>query len=138
MAATPLEIFRILATEFSSISDDTVSTWIELTVPLVSQKRFGRVYNQALALYTAHRMKLAGVGSSSEETGGGLSDLGGADVGLKIASYTSGGESISFNTGTLTTNLSDDAEYAQTEYGVQYLNLRRLYIIPIINAGERC
>ncbi|GHU52694.1 hypothetical protein AGMMS49975_09030 [Clostridia bacterium] len=133
--ATPLSIFRVVATEFAEVAGETVLIWLELTAPLVSRKRFGKVYNQALALLTAHRMKTASVGSI--ETGGDeLGDIGGVGAAFKIASYASGGESISFNSGTLTAKLSPDAEYAQTVYGVQYLTLRGLYAIPIINAGE--
>ena len=111
--------------------------WLNLTSPLVSRKRFGEVYGQALALLTAHRMKTAGVGS---EPGGGesdLGDIGGVGAAFKVASYSSGGESISFNSGALTAKLDSDAEYAQTVYGVRYLTLRNLYTIPILNSAER-
>jgi hypothetical protein len=136
--ATPLEIFRVVAAEFAAIADNTVEFWIELTRPLVSKKYFGRVYEQALALLTAHRMETAGVGATAPDAGsGGLEDIGCSGIALKVASYSSGGESISFNSGTLTTPLATDAEYAQTTYGVQYLTLRDLYAISIINSGEK-
>ena len=134
--AEALEIFRIVAAEFGAVEDSVVGGWLRLTAPLVSRKRFGEVYGQALALLTAHRMKTAGVGS---ESGGesGLGDLGGVGAAFKVASYSSGGESISFNSGVLTSKLDSDAEYAQTVYGVQYLTLRNLYTIPILNSAER-
>lgn len=134
--ATPLTIFRIVATEFATIDDDTVNTWIDLTAPLVSRKRFGKVYEQALALLTAHRMKVAAVGSD-ESASGELDGVGGTAVGFKVGSYTSGGESISFNGSVLTSALNPDAEFTQTVYGVQYLTLRNLHTVAIINAGER-
>ena len=135
--ADALEIFRVVAVEFAKEDDATVGLWLNLTAPLVSRKRFGEVYGQALALLTAHRMKTAGVGS---ESGGGesdLGDIGGVGAAFRVASYSSGGESISFNSGALTAKLDSDAEYAQTVYGVQYLTLRNLYTIPILNSAER-
>lgn len=135
--AQPLKVFRIVAAEFSTVDDETVNTWLDLTAPLVSRKRFGKLYEQALALLTAHRMKLAAVGSDESAGGGAFDDIGGAGVAFKVGSYTSGGESVSFNSAALTSQLSADAEYTQTMYGVQYLSLRNRCAISIINAGER-
>lgn len=132
-----LEIFRVVAAEFAEENDAKVCLWLNLTAPLVSRKRFGEVYGQALALLTAHRMKTAGVGSETGGAESGLSDIGGVGAAFKVASYSSGGESISFNSGALTSKLDSDAEYAQTVYGVQYLTLRNLYAIPILNSAER-
>lgn len=134
--AQPLKVFRLVAAEFAEVDDETVNAWLDLTAPLVSRKRFGRLYEQALALLTAHRMKMAAVGSD-ESAGGAFDDLGGAGVAFKIGSYTSGGESVSFNSAALTSQLSADAEYTQTMYGVQYVSLRNRCAIAIINAGER-
>lgn len=134
--AQPLKVFRIVAAEFAEVDDETVNTWLDLTAPLVSRKRFGKLYEQALALLTAHRMKMAAVGSD-ESAGGAFDDLGGAGVAFKVGSYTSGGESVSFNSAALTSQLSTDAEYTQTMYGVQYISLRNRCAISIINAGER-
>lgn len=134
--ATPFSVFRIIATEFATVDDDTLNTWLDLTAPLVSRKRFGKVYEQALALLTAHRMKVAAVGTG-ESASGEFDGVGGAGVGFKVGSYTSGGESISFNGSVLTSKLNPDAEFTQTVYGVQYITLRNLHSAAIISAGER-
>ena len=42
---TPIEIFRLVATEFSSMEDTTVSQWLELTSPLISKRVFGKLYD---------------------------------------------------------------------------------------------
>jgi hypothetical protein len=128
----PLEIFRLFAGEFAAVADDVIEKWIELTKPLVSKKRFGDVYNQALALLTAHRLKLAGV---VDESGGetGVSSLGMAFGG--VSSYSEGETSISF-AASPSSNLVSDGDLALTEYGVQFLSLRRMKIMPIISAGE--
>ena len=123
---TVIEIFRLVATEFKALDDDKVMAWSELTAPLISKKVFGILYDQALALLTAHRLKMAGYGDSTYGTVGDT---------LRIGSYSEGETSVSFtvNQGT---NLLVDAELALTPYGLEYLSLRRLVVIPIRSAGE--
>lgn len=121
-----LEIFRLVATEFSNLNDETIVNWLELTKPMVSKKRFGKLYEQALALLTAHRLKMAGYGDSS---------LGTIGDSLRVGSYSEGETSVSF-TVSQATNLTVDAELALTPYGLEYLSLRRLVIIPLRSAGE--
>mgnify|MGYP001124745490 CR=1 FL=1 len=123
---TPIEIFRLVATEFSSMEDTTVSQCLELTSPLISKRVFGKLYDQALALLTAHRLKMAGYGDSSYGTVGDT---------LRIGSYSEGETSIGF-TVNQATNLLVDAELTLTPYGLEYLSLRRLVVIPIRSAGE--
>ena len=123
---TVIEIFRLVATEFKALDDDKVMAWSELTAPLISKKVFGKLYDQALALLTARRLKMAGYGDSTYGTVGDT---------LRIGSYSEGETSVSFtvNQGT---NLLVDAELALTPYGLEYLSLRRLVVIPIRSAGE--
>ena len=85
---TALEVFRFLATEFKEIDDETVSKWIELTKPLISEKKFGNTYTQALALLTAHKLKMAGYGDTS---------VGTVDDSLRVSSYSEGETSIGFS-----------------------------------------
>ena len=133
--AEDLCLFRAMAPEFYNVSDAQVECWLGLTEPLISKKRFGKLYQQALVLLTAHRMKLSGYGA-----GGGVDEDGNftansIDEGLRVGSYSEGGISISYATsgqGAMVT----DGELALTIYGLQYLELRRLVIIPIISAGE--
>jgi len=42
---TSIEIFRLVATEFSGMEDNTVSQWLELTSPLISRRVFGKLYD---------------------------------------------------------------------------------------------
>ena len=123
---TVIEIFRLVATEFKDLDVEKVMAWSELTAPLISKKVFGKLYDQALALLTAHRLKMAGYGDSTYGTVGDT---------LRIGSYSEGETSVSFtvNQGT---NLLVDAELALTPYGLEYLSLRRLVVIPIRSAGE--
>lgn len=121
-----LQIFRMVATEFNELAEETVNGWIELTKPMVSKKRFGKLYEQALALLTAHRLKMAGYGDNA---------LGTVGDALKVSSYSEGETSVSFSVNQAT-NLQADAELALTPYGLEYLSLRRLVIISIRSAGE--
>lgn len=121
-----LEIFRMVATEFGDVKDEEVQKWLQLTAPMISQKRFGKLYDQAHALLTAHRMKMAGYGDSSYGTVGDT---------LRVGNFSEGETSIGFTT-SQATNLLADGELALTPYGLEYLSLRRLVIIPIRSAGE--
>lgn len=121
-----VKIFRLMSTEFADLNAETVESWMELTEPIISRKVFGKLYDQALALLTAHRLKMAGYGDSSYGTVGDT---------LRIGSYSEGETSIGFtvNQGT---NLMVDAELALTPYGLEYLSLRRLVVISVRSAGE--
>ena len=121
-----LEIFRMVATEFGDVKDEEVQKWLQLTAPMISRKRFGKLFDQAHALLTAHRMKMAGYGDSSYGTVGDT---------LRVGNFSEGETSIGFTTNQAT-NLLADGELALTPYGLEYLSLRRLVIIPIRSAGE--
>ena len=62
--------------------------------------------------------------------------MGKVDDALRVSSYSEGDVSIGFSV-SQGNNMSVDAEYALTIYGIQYLSIRRSKIIPIISAGER-
>ena len=123
-----LEILRTIAPEFKAVSEK----FLDLCAPLVSKSRFGKLYDQALALLAAHRMKLAGYGISVI---GGSSSEGGAAAGFQLASVAEASVNVSFNTANI--NTGTDSWYALTPYGLEFLNLRRLLIMPITSAGER-
>ena len=55
---------------------------------------------------------------------------------LPICNYSEGETSIGFNVNQAT-NLLVDAELTLTPYGLEYLSLRRLAVIPVRSAGER-
>lgn len=121
-----VRIFRLVATEFETLDDETVEAWLSLTSPLISKKVFGKLYDQAVALLTAHRLKMAGYGDNQYGT---IGDT------LRIGSYSEGETSIGFNVNQ-GTSLMADAELTLTPYGLEYLTLRRLVVIPIHSAGE--
>lgn len=122
----PLEIFRLVATEFSEVEDEEVKKWMELAKPFVSKKKFGNTYDHAIAYLTAHKLKMAGKGDNT---------MGKVDDALRVSSFSEGDASIGFSV-SQGNNMAVDAEYALTIYGLQYLSIRRQRIIPIISAGE--
>lgn len=133
-----LEIFRIVAKEFNDIPDEDVvdgsgkvtqygvKSFISLYADQISEKRFGSLYQKALAYLTAHKLKMNGYGDTGTGT---IADS------LRVGSYSEGETSISYTTGQQT-NLQVDAEYALTVYGLEFLTLKRNVIIPIVSAGE--
>ena len=54
-----LLIFRLIAREFAELKNSYICEWICLTRKWVSRKQFRAVYEDAVALLTAHRLKLA-------------------------------------------------------------------------------
>lgn len=133
-----LEIFRMVATEFADIPDEDmvdsdtgektygIKSFLALYSDQISEKRFGKSYQKALAYLTAHKLKMNGYGST---------DAGNIGDSLRVGSYSEGETSISYTTNQQT-NLQVDAEYALTVYGLEFLTLRRNAVIPIISAGE--
>lgn len=127
---TVLNYVRLIAKEFNDVTDADINEWIVFLAPFVSKKLFGNLYERALALLVCHKLKMAGQGESPLGEMGSVSNAIGG-----ISSISDGGSSISFaNNGA--SNLQQDAEYALTAYGIQYLQLRRSVIIPIRMSGE--
>jgi len=120
------DIIRAIMKEFSQVSDDDIKLFISISEPLISKKRFGKVYPQALAYMAAHKMKLAGNGSAVAN--GTIGDT------IGLASVSEGETSVTFTNNQMG-NSNSDAEYSLTIYGMQYLQLRRSCIIPIVSAG---
>lgn len=115
--------------EFNSMSEEDLKFWIDFVQPMVSRKQFGNLYYQAITLMIAHKLKMAGLGENS------LGELGKIGNSFVASSVSDGGSSISFAGGGAG-NLQTDAEYAMTVYGLQYLQIRRMCIIPIRVSGE--
>lgn len=76
-----------------------------------------------------HKLKMAGYGENP------LGDMGAIGIGFAVGSVSEGGSSISFGANQ-SSNLATDAELGLTAYGVQFLQLRRMVIVPIHCSGE--
>ena len=123
---TTIEIIRLVGKEFSSVSDSDLLHMIDMVKPLVSKSKFGKLYNMALAYLICHKLKMAGYGDD-----GGFGTI--ADS-MRVSSYSEGSRSVSFG-GVGSTASASDAELGLTIYGMQYLDLRRLAVVPITIAG---
>lgn len=127
---TAIEMIRLIGPEFSAVANTELEKWLEIVRPMVSKKQFGKLYEQALALLVCHKLKMAGHGESP------LGELGAIGIGFAVGSVSEGGSSVSFGANQ-SSNLEADAELGLTAYGVQYLSLRRMVIVPIHCSGEQ-
>ena len=130
MSEEVIKYVRVLAKEFEDVPDEEIEILYEMVEPLIDEVKFGKLYNQALALLICHRLKMAGRGESV------MGGMGSIANGLTVGSISDGGTSISFS-GSAQGDGSAEAEYALTVYGMQFVTLRRLVIVPItINSGD--
>ena len=124
-----IDYVKMISEEFKNWPEDELGKWIDFCKPMVSRKQFGSLYNQALALLVCHKMKMAGLGDNP------LGEMGKISNAYSASSVSDGGSSISFAS-TGVGNLQANAEYAMTVYGTQYLQLRRMVVVPIRVSGE--
>lgn len=61
-----LKVFRVIAPEFSNLTDEEVTAMLELFAPMVSKNTFGTKYNLALAYFVAHILALNGVYATAQ------------------------------------------------------------------------
>lgn len=126
-------IIKVIAPEYKDMPEADLKTWIELSEPYISERQFGKLYLQAMAYLTAHKMAL-NASAESQEGEVSLSVKGT----MNVASYTEGSTSISFNNSAVSSgggSSSADAEYLLTSYGLQFLDIRKKCIVPIVISG---
>ncbi len=111
-----LQIFRLLAPEFAELADSTVLNWLELSRSWLNQERLGADYEQAWALLTAHRLKLA----TSDSVGLGSQ---------MITSYREGDLALGF-----ASTLAND--WSTTAYGLQLAALEKMHRLSIVSSGQ--
>jgi len=133
---TAIECIRLIGSEFADVSDETLEDWVEFVRPMVSRKQFGNLYERAIALLVCHYLAVNNV-KDDGDTSGDLRGMwvGGASFGLK--SISDGVTSIAFDNNFQNVSMAD-AEYALTRYGMQYLQLRKMVVVPIHARGEDC
>ena len=117
-----LEIIRLTAPEFAAVEEDVIEKWTEICAPLVSRKKFGKLYQQALV---CHKLKMSGLG---DNTFGSIADT------ARVSSYSEGSTSVSFNSGFTSGNVTT-GELNLTHYGLQFIELRKLVVVPITISG---
>jgi hypothetical protein len=123
---TVLQAFRIVAPEYTATTDETVTALIELTAPMISESKFGKLYPMAHAYLVAHWLSwqatIAESGSNSgAATGGRVTAEKEGDL---SRSYSDNGNNS--NSGSFTDNLE------RTAYGLEYKRICRMVITPIL------
>ena len=116
--------FRLVASEFNDVDDDTVSSMIELQSVRISRKAFGDKYDLAVAYLTAHAFKL------DEMLKGGCASSGGLISGAVI-SEKEGSISVGYAPPLLSRH-NDGSLYAKTAYGLLFIELRSQCIVPVM------
>ena len=119
---TAKEYIRVIGTEFEDVKEGTIEIFIDMCKPHISKEKFGQFYEQALAQFVCHKMKMAGYGENS------LGELGKVANQFVVSSISDGGTSLSFAGGG---DVSADAEFTKTIYGMQYIQIRRQCVVPI-------
>jgi hypothetical protein len=130
-------ILRTIAPEFKDKTDDDLRIWIELAEPYLSEGKYGKLYPQAIAYLTAHKMSLnvpASAGTQGEKIDTSVKNT------MNVASFTEGSTSISFNNSAVSGGAASgdaDAEYLLTAYGLQFLAIKKRCIVPVMIAGMK-
>ena len=119
-----LSTFRLVASEFNDVDDESVTSMIELQGVRVSTKAFGDKYDLAVAYLTAHAFKL------DEMLKGGGASSGGLTSGT-VVSEKEGSISVGYASPTLS-RYNDGSLYSKTAYGLLFLELRSQCIVPLM------
>lgn len=113
---TALEIFRLIAKEFSGMTDNEVLEYIALAELDISEGIYGALYEKALVYSAAHTIKL------NELMSGGLASV------FAVKSEKEGDLQRTYAVSdTKTCN-----PLASTIYGQELLNMQRLCVVPIL------
>ena len=123
-AAKILSTFRLVASEFNVVDDETVNSMIELQGARIGQKTFGDKYNLSSAYLTAHAFKLDEILKGGGASSGGL--ISGA-----ITSEKEGSISVGYASPSLS-RYNDGSLYSKTAYGLLFLELRSQCIVPVM------
>lgn len=127
-----LDIFRVLIPDISA-EDNAILDMCRLSKPMVSRKRFGALYEQALCYLVAHRLVIKDV--ITAESADGISGAAGAISSKLIAgnilsekegdlSRTYGSSSSSSSAGSDGTDPLD-----KTFYGMEFKRLRKMCVV---------
>lgn len=125
---TQLEIFRKIAPEFKRIPDDEVQGMLDLAGDILSKKRFGKMYDRAVALLAAHQFTLQTMIANDENAGAATSLTSGA-----LVSEREGDLQRSYG-GMASSSSGDDMDslLKKTVYGLQFLALRSMCVVPVM------
>ena len=125
---TQLELFRKIAPELDTFDDEEVNDVLCFIGDTVSKKQFGKVYDRAVALLAAHQLTLQNIIRNDENGGAATSITAGAITSEREGDLQrSYGGHTSWSSGS-----SADDLLKKTVYGLQYLTLHSMFVIPVI------
>lgn len=120
-----LETFRLLAPDLADAKDDLVLAYRKLAEPMISESKFGDLYQQALVYLTAHRMAYQNLIAEGGSSSGAV--IAGNVISEKEGdlqrSYGSAGGGTSGNG----SNYTD--YYDKTAYGILFKQMRDMRIL---------
>ena len=116
------QALRMIAPEFDAVEDKKIHGYLNLYSPMVSKRKFGDKYILAMAYYTAHKLKMMGLGAEDDQKG--------IAQNIGVSSYAEGDTNISYAVPSAVGTLETDAELSLTAYGLQYLHIRNTSVVP--------
>ena len=115
--------------QFATVPDVVINEYIDQ-----AEKRFGDfedMTEEARRLYVAHKLTLYAQTYAEVAQGtpaaAAMKKLSGAGVAAQALSKSVGGVSVSKSEGSAVAGISGFAEWKQTEFGLQLINLARIY-----------
>ena len=117
-------LIRFLAPDLSEVNDEIISAAIDIYSRHLWRERFGKFYDEALAYYVAHHVKLHELIAYQGSDAGGV-------VGGAITSEHEGDLSRSY--GSVSGGVSDgySASLMKTWYGQQFLRIRDMSVMAV-------
>jgi hypothetical protein len=117
---TPAQ-FRSDFPEFANATDAQINLWLTVATALVDPARWDELTDIGVELVTAHHLAIALRNARAGAAGG----AGAGAVGGPVASKAVDKVSVSYNTSA--TQFEGEAFWNMTTYGIQYLQLARMF-----------
>ena len=120
-----IDLIRFLAPDLSEVNDEIIGAAINIYSRHLWRERFGKFYDEALAYYVAHHVKLHELIAYQGSDAGGV-------VGGPITSEHEGDLSRSYGNVSGTPSDGYSASLMKTWYGQQFLRIRDMAIAPVM------
>ena len=112
MSVTATSVKTLGGAAFAAVADSVVETWLAIAGRRINSTYFGDLYDDALSFLTLHLLESIVLPGG---TGGAAGEVSSVRVGSVSVSYATSG-------------VTNDAPYASTFWGRQYLALRNLQL----------
>lgn len=120
-----LETFKLLFPELTGVGDPTITFYLEIYTDSLAEVYWAECFNQAILYRSAHEIALSQnrqANAQTNEAGQVITSTGSG----AITSASAGAISVSYaQTASATQGSEADAYFSLTQYGQQYLTLKR-------------